>query len=103
QEGLTVFFHDTTLEHNALDAKEYLQRAVAFRAEVSNALSKSDASLDAILQECAEAVVRLDDAALAQIWLGNETKKKLELQTSAGKGGPHNRSPGRTRPAGLPI
>jgi len=103
QEGLTVFFHDATLEHNALDAKEYLQRAVGFRAEVSNALSKSDASLDAILQECAEAVVRLDDAALAQIWLVNETKNTLELQASAGTCARHHSSPSRIRVGALQI
>src|SRR5262249_17088476 len=67
--GLNVFFHDATPEHNAREAKESLQRAVAFRGDVYNALSKSDAPLDAILQECAEAVVRPADAALAQIWL----------------------------------
>jgi PAS domain S-box-containing protein len=85
QEGLTVFFHDATLEYKALEAKESMQRAVAFRAEMSNALSKSEAPLEAILHECAEAVVRHADAALAQIWLVNEAQNTLELQAVAGK------------------
>jgi PAS domain S-box-containing protein len=92
QEGLTVFFHDATLEYKALEAKESMQRAVAFRAEMSNALSKSDAPLEAILHECAEAVVRHADAALAQIWLVNEAQNTLELEASAGKCARHHSS-----------
>lgn len=83
-EGLSVFFHDVTHEYEALEAKESLQRVVAFRAEVSDALSKSDAPLDTILQECAEAVVRHAGAVLAQIWLVNEIQNTLELHATAG-------------------
>jgi PAS domain S-box-containing protein len=92
QEGLTIFFHDATLEYKALEAKESMQRAVAFRAEMSNALSKSDAPLKAILHECAKAVVRHADAALAQIWLVNEAQNTLELEASAGKCARHHNS-----------
>ena len=84
QEGLTVFFHDATLEYEALKAKQSIQRRVTFRTEVSNALSKSDTPVDAILRECAEAVVRHAGAALAQIWLVDEAQNTLELQASAG-------------------
>jgi PAS domain S-box-containing protein len=111
-EGLTVFFHDATDEHKALEARETLQRAIAFRAEVSNALSQSDVPLDAILQDCAEAVVRHVDVALARIWLVNETQKVLELHASAGIStdltDPHTRIPvgtskiGRIALTGLP-
>jgi PAS domain S-box-containing protein len=92
QEGLTVFFHDATLEYKALEAKESMQRAVVFRAEMSNALSKSNGPLEAILHECAQAVVRHADAALAQIWLVNEFQNTLELQASAGKCSRHHNS-----------
>lgn len=96
-EGLTVFFHDATDEHKAVEARESVQRAFAFRAEVSNALSKSDAPLDTILQGCAEAVVRHADAAFARIWLVNEAENMLELHASAGMythlDGPHSRVP----------
>ncbi len=94
-EGLTVFFHDTTGEYKALKAKECLERSVAFNAEISDALSKSDAPLDTILRECAEVVVRHADAAFARIWLVNETENMLELHASAGMythlDGPHSR------------
>jgi len=82
--GLSVFFHDATHEYKALEAKELLQRIVAFRAEVSNVLSKSEASLDATLQGCVEALVRHADAALAQIWLVNDCESLLEMHASAG-------------------
>jgi len=92
REGLTVFFHDATLEYKALEAKESMERAVVFRTEMSNALSKSNGPLEAVLHECAEAVVRHADAALAQIWLVNEFQNTLELQTSAGKCSRHHNS-----------
>jgi PAS domain S-box-containing protein len=84
QDGLTVFFRDATDGHKALEAKESLHRAVAFRAEVFDILSKCDAPLDTTLQECAEAVVRHTDAALAQIWLVSEDQNALELRANSG-------------------
>jgi PAS domain S-box-containing protein len=92
QEGLTVFFHDATLEYEALEGKQSIQRTVTFRAEVSSALSKHDTPLDAILRECAESVVRHAGAALAQIWLVDEAQNKLELHASAGMCAHHNNS-----------
>src|SRR5262245_13516150 len=79
EEGLAVFFHDATDEYATQKAKKSLERAVAFRAEVASALCKSDAPLDAVLRECAEAVVRHADAALSQIWLVNGMHTTLEL------------------------
>src|SRR5215469_15314332 len=35
-EGLTVFFHDVTDQHLALEARKCFERAVAFRADVSH-------------------------------------------------------------------
>jgi PAS domain S-box-containing protein len=83
-EGLSVFFHDTTDRYKAFEARASLERAVAFRADVSNALCKTDAPLGTILQGCAEAVVRHTDAAFAQIWLMKDAENLLELHASAG-------------------
>ena len=82
--GLAVFFHDITDQYKALKAREALEQAVAFQGDVSNALSRTDASLDAILQDCAEAVARHTQAALARIWLTNKAENMLELHASAG-------------------
>lgn len=96
-EGLDVFFHDVTDQYKALKAREALEQAVAFQDDVSNALSGTDASLDAILQNCAEVVVRHMQAALARIWLLNKGEDLLELHASAGidthLDGAHNRIP----------
>lgn len=84
EEGLMVFFHDITDYYKALKARECLERAVAFRTDVSNALFKADASLAMILQECAETVGRHADAAFVQIWLVKEAENMLELHASTG-------------------
>jgi PAS domain S-box-containing protein len=83
-EGLVVFFQDATDERHALQARESLERVCVFRADVSTALSRTDSTLDTILNECAEAVVRYTDAAVARIWLVNEADNILQLHASAG-------------------
>ena len=83
-EGLMVFFDDATDEHNALEARESVERAISFRADISKALSKTGAPLDTILRECAQAVVRHTDAAFARIWLVKQEENMLELHASAG-------------------
>jgi len=83
-EGLTVFFHDVTDQHKALEARKSLERAVAFRIDVSRALCDTDAPIDTILQECAKAVVRHTDAAFVRIWLTKDAENMLELHASAG-------------------
>jgi PAS domain S-box-containing protein len=82
--GLMACFRDTTDQHEALKAKESLERSVAFSADVSRALSKMDAPLDLMLQECAQAVVRHTDAAFARIWLIEEAENMLVLHAGAG-------------------
>src|SRR6516225_3020466 len=39
-EGLSVYFRDITDQYNAVETREGLERAVAFRCDVSNALCK---------------------------------------------------------------
>jgi PAS domain S-box-containing protein len=83
-EGLLVFFQDATDERQALQARESLERAVAFRADVSSALCQTDEPLDTILQKCAEAVVRYTDVVFAGIWLLKQGENILELHADAG-------------------
>jgi len=61
------------------------ERAVLaeFIADISNALTHSE-TLPAILQLCAEAMVRRLNAAFARIWTYNPEGHVLELQASAG-------------------
>ena len=74
-----------------------LARHAVFHAEVSAAVSESEKPLRAMLQICAEAVVRHLDAAFARIWFLNDELKVLELEASAGLytnlDGPHSRIP----------
>ena len=97
EEGLAVFFHDVTDERSACEAREALERGVAFRSDVTAVLGNVDAPLDTVLQGCAEAVVRHTDAAFARIWTLNAQAQMLELQASAGLythvDGPHARIP----------
>jgi PAS domain S-box-containing protein len=88
-EGLSVYFRDITDQYNAVETREGLERAVAFRCDVSNALCKTDASLDTILQKCVEAVVRHTEEAFARIWL-IKADNVLELRASAGIDMQHN-------------
>ncbi|WP_447977922.1 PAS domain S-box protein [Candidatus Nitrospira bockiana] len=71
-------------------------RLATFVAEVSSVVSKSG-TLDDMLRGCTEAIVRHLEAALARIWLFNESERVLELRASAGLSthldGPHGRIP----------
>jgi PAS domain S-box-containing protein len=68
-------------EQEALQARR--SRHALLRAEVGNALS-AKGSQRAMLQACAEAVVRHLDAAFTRIWTLDEVAQMLELQASAG-------------------
>jgi PAS domain S-box-containing protein len=72
-------------------------RRAALRADVNAALAEREGSLQSILQQCAEAVVRHKDAAFARIWTLNHKEGVLELQASAGLythlNGRHSRVP----------
>lgn len=58
-------------------------RAVALRADVSDALARADGMRN-MLQKCAEALVRHVDAAFARIWTLRRGSSVLELEASAG-------------------
>ncbi len=72
------------------------ERQVALRAEVGSALA-AGRELRAVLQQCAEAVVRQLEAAFARVWTLSDDGATLELQASAGlythTDGPHARVP----------
>src|SRR5262249_19104937 len=51
---------------------------------VNAALAEREGSLQSILQQCAEAVARHLDGALARIWTLNHKERVLELHASAG-------------------
>jgi PAS domain S-box-containing protein len=58
-------------------------RQAALRADIGVAITQSD-NLQQMLQQCAEALVRHFDAALARIWTLDLEEKVFELQASAG-------------------
>ena len=80
--GAVVAFQDIT-ERKKTEA-ELVERAhqAVFGAAVGAALTKAD-SLPRALGQCAEAMVRHLDAAMASIWILLEKEKVLELQGSA--------------------
>ncbi|HKB06523.1 MAG TPA: GAF domain-containing protein [Gemmataceae bacterium] len=74
-----------------------LARLTALRVDVAQALAEGRAPIPAVLQRCAEAVVRHLGAAFARVWTLNQVDNVLELQASAGMythlNGPHSRIP----------
>jgi PAS domain S-box-containing protein len=80
----TGIARDITERKRLQDKQARLARHAVLHAEVSAAVSESEKSVRAMLQVCAEAVVRHLDAAFARIWLLNEVQKVLELEASGG-------------------
>jgi PAS domain S-box-containing protein len=78
-------------------AEEAHVKRVALRADVNAALAEHKGSLQSMLQESAEALVRHLDVAFARIWTLNPKESMLELQASAGMyrrlDGSHSRVP----------
>lgn len=58
-------------------------RLSSFRSDVSQALEGSD-DIDAVLQSCAESMVRHAPAAFARIWVLDEAEEVYRLRASAG-------------------
>ncbi|MFO0926897.1 MAG: ATP-binding protein [Gemmataceae bacterium] len=74
---------DVTEQKRAEAALSQRARLATLAAEVGEALTAAT-DLPAMLQRCAEAVVRNLDAALARIWMLDESDGVLRLQASAG-------------------
>ena len=100
-EGKVIRWFGTVIDlHDWREAQQTLHaiqtRQVAVRADVSMAFGKNE-SLEAILHECAESMVRHLDAAFARIWTMSLDGKMLELRASAGLythiDGTHSRIP----------
>ena len=92
--GVTM---DVTERRRAQEELDRRARQAALGADVGVALSDSAAPLRAVLQRCAESVVRHLDAAFARVWTLDRGEGVLELQASAGMYthtyGPHGRVP----------
>ena len=92
--GTVVDLHDWREAQQALHAIQ--TRQVAVRADVTLAFGKRE-SLEVMLHECAESMVRHLDAAFARIWTLSRDGTMLELQASAGlythTDGAHSRIP----------
>ncbi len=92
--GTVIDLHDWRETQQALHAIQ--TRQVAVRADVSLAFGQKK-SLEAILHECAESIVRHLDAAFARIWTLSRDGTMLELRASAGLythlNGAHSRIP----------
>ncbi len=88
----TATLREITERKQAEEALRERVRLAALRADVSTALVSGE-TLPAVLQHCAEALVKHLDAAFARVWTLKETENILELQASAGVythlNGPH--------------
>jgi PAS domain S-box-containing protein len=94
--GLIHVVRDITERKRAQDALNERVHQAALGAEIGVALT-AGGDMRAVLQQCAEAMVRHLDAAFARIWTLNEKDQVLEMQASAGLythiNGPHGRVP----------
>ena len=79
----TGFIRDISQRKQAEEIRATQTCLVVLRADVSLAFGKEE-SLETILQECADSIVRHLDAAFARIWTLNPEGKMLELRASAG-------------------
>ncbi|MBX6340920.1 MAG: PAS domain S-box protein [Thermomicrobiaceae bacterium] len=81
--GLICVVDDATARILAERDATAKARLAAFRADVSQALASSD-DVTAVLQACAEAMVRHAPAAFARIWVLHEAEDVYRLRASAG-------------------
>ncbi|MGH2583983.1 MAG: GAF domain-containing protein [Dehalococcoidia bacterium] len=81
--GVICVVDDATARLLAEHAAAAKVRLAAFRADVSQALAGSD-EIDAVLQSCAEVMVRHAAAAFARIWVLDEAERVYRLRASAG-------------------
>jgi PAS domain S-box-containing protein len=79
----TGFIRDISQRKQAEEMRAAHTRQVALRADVSLAFAHEE-SMEIILHECAESMVRHLDAAFARIWTLSRDGTMLELQASAG-------------------
>ncbi len=77
------FTRDITERKRAEELLLERSRLAALEADVGVSLTRSN-TLQDILQQCTEALVRHLDAAFARIWTLNTSENVLELQASAG-------------------
>ena len=81
--GLVGVILDITARKQAENALAEQVRLLSLSSEIGLILTKEQ-TLQAVLQQCAEAMVHFLDAAFARIWTVNSEKNILELRASAG-------------------
>jgi len=79
-----AFVRDITERKRMEELSQRLTRHVMLRADVHSVLSSGEKSLQGVLQDNMESIVRHLDAAFARVWLIDEKRQILELQASAG-------------------
>ncbi|MEW6518693.1 MAG: PAS domain S-box protein [Thermodesulfobacteriota bacterium] len=81
--GLVGVILDITARKRAENSLAEQVRLLSLSSEIGVILTKGQ-TLQEILQQCAEAMVRFLDASLARIWTVNPEKHVLEMRASAG-------------------
>jgi PAS domain S-box-containing protein len=79
-----AFVRDITERKRMDELSERLARHAALRADVHAVLSSGEKSLQNVLQDTMESIVRHLDAAFARVWLLDEKREVLQLLASAG-------------------
>lgn len=97
RDGLSIYFADITHHKEAEFRKELHNQQASLRGDVAMAFSRPDTSIQAVLQQCTDAIMRHMSAAFVRIWLLNDQTQILELLASSGLythlNGPHSRIP----------
>ena len=79
-----AFVRDISERRRMEELSKRLVRHSALRADVHSVMSSGEKSLQSVLQDNMESIVRHLDAAFARVWLIDEKRQVLELQASAG-------------------
>ena len=79
-----AFARDITERKRMEELSKRLVRHSALRADVHSVMSSGEKSLQSVLQDNMESIVRHTDAAFARVWVIDEKRRFLELQASAG-------------------
>jgi PAS domain S-box-containing protein len=79
-----AFVRDITERKRMEELSKRLARHAMLRADVHAVMSSGEKSLQSVLQNTMESIVRHTDAAFARVWLLDEKRQVLELQASAG-------------------
>jgi PAS domain S-box-containing protein len=82
--GTVIEVRDITEQRKAQEREAQRVRQAALIGDIGGALTRGQ-TLRAVLQDCAEAIVRHVGAAFARVWTLDDAQQVLELQASAGR------------------